>query len=175
MKDNILQEFPALGTPPKIETAADAKVEERRQRMRRVERIAWILDNAWRLPGTQIRLGVDSVLGLIPGVGDVASIAISGVLFREAVKLEADTSVLIKMAGNIGIDACVGIIPVLGDLFDVAFRANAKNAKLLREHLAEKHGPAMFHGPDAIAPDATTPDAMTVDGKISRPVDVRDE
>lgn len=138
--------------------------EERARRMRRVERIAWILDSAWRVPGTQIRLGVDSALGLIPGVGDVASMAISGVLFREAVKLEADTSVLIKMVGNIGIDALVGIVPVFGDLFDVAFRANAKNAKLLREHLAEKHGLEVFE----------TAEANVVEGRVVKPTEAGD-
>lgn len=104
---------------------------------RRLERLAFALDSAWRVPVVGIRFGADSLLGLIPGVGDVASVALSGYLILQARRLGAPPELLTRMAVNVGIDTAVGAVPLLGDAFDVFFKANRRNMALVREHLAE--------------------------------------
>ena len=104
---------------------------------RRLERLSTALDSAWGVPGTRFRFGADSLLGLVPGVGDVAALGLSGYLILQARRLGAPPDVLRRMAVNVGIDAAVGAVPVLGDLFDVVFKANRRNMALLRNHIAE--------------------------------------
>ena len=119
-------EFRALSTPTPIDIDA---VE------RRVERLAILMDSAFRIPGTGIRFGADNVLGLIPGVGDVAAFGVSAYVVYEAPRLGAPQSVLGRMAANVAVDTVVGSIPIVGDLFDVAFKANRRNVDLLRGHI----------------------------------------
>jgi hypothetical protein len=102
--------------------------------LRRVERLATVLDEAIRIPDTGIRLGLDSVIGLIPGVGDIAGLAMGSWLIYEAHRLGAPAALKWKMAGNVAVDAISGLVPVLGDLVDVAFRSNRRNVELLRGH-----------------------------------------
>lgn len=97
----------------------------------RARSIARLLDTAVRIPGTNIRFGLDAVLGLVPGVGDFAGAALSGYVLLTAARAGAPTTLLARMLANVGLDALVGAVPVLGDLFDVAFKANARNAALL--------------------------------------------
>lgn len=122
-------------SPPTAWAASDTA--SRRQRLHRVRRLANFLDTALRIPGTRIRFGADSLLGLIPGVGDVATAAIAALLVREAYMAGVSKTVLLKMVGNVGLDTLIGMVPVLGDLFDVYFKANARNAKLLAKALGE--------------------------------------
>jgi hypothetical protein len=89
-----------------------------------------------RIPGTRITFGLDPVIGLIPGFGDLAGAVLSGYIVITAARLGAPRSVLAKMMLNLGTDALVGSIPVLGDMFDVGFRANIRNSELLDRHLA---------------------------------------
>lgn len=103
---------------------------------RRVERYARFLDAALRIPGTQIRFGADSLIGLVPGIGDAFALCLSGLLLLEAHRLGASGALLTRMALNLAVDAAVGSVPIVGDLFDVAFRANMRNLALLRGHLA---------------------------------------
>lgn len=102
----------------------------------RARAIARLLDTAFRVPGTNIRFGLDGILGLIPGVGDVAGAALSGYVILTAARAGAPSTLLARMLANVGIDALVGAVPLLGDLFDVAFRANVRNATLLEGWLA---------------------------------------
>lgn len=102
---------------------------------RRVERLAWLMDSALRIPGTGIRFGADNVLGLVPGVGDAAAFAISAYVVYEAHRLGAPEKMLGRMAANVAIDAVVGSVPILGDVFDVAFKANRRNVEMLRSHI----------------------------------------
>ena len=102
----------------------------------RVRALARILDSAMRIPGTRITFGLDPVIGLIPGFGDLAGAVLSGYIVITAARLGAPRSVLAKMMLNLGTDALVGSIPVLGDMFDVGFRANIRNSELLDRHLA---------------------------------------
>ena len=103
---------------------------------RRVETLARLLDSAVRVPGTGIRFGADSVVGLIPGIGDFVSVGVSTYLLYEAHRLGAPDRIKNRMAANIAVDAVIGSVPLLGDVFDVFFKANMKNLALLREHIA---------------------------------------
>lgn len=117
-------------TPPSVVDTPDHE-----HRIRRVDQFARIMDSALRLPGTNIRVGVDSILGLVPGVGDAASLLISAYLIREAHKAGVSRKALLKMVGNLAVDSTLGAVPLAGDIFDVYFKANARNAKLLRREL----------------------------------------
>ncbi len=106
--------------------------------LRRLDRVARLMDTALRVPGTSIRFGADALVGLVPGIGDLAGTAVSAWLVWEAWRLGASGGVIARMLVNVGIDALVGAVPVAGDLFDVAWRANHRNMRLLREHLARR-------------------------------------
>lgn len=90
-----------------------------------------MLDEAIRIPGTNIRIGLDALLGLLPGGGDVAGGLFSGLIILQAARVGAPTAVLGRMLANVAIDVVVGTIPLLGDLFDVAWRSNSRNVRLL--------------------------------------------
>ena len=93
-----------------------------------------------RIPGTGIRLGLDPLVGLIPGVGDAAGALVASYIVFEGLRFEVPPSTLLRMLANVAIDALVGTVPVLGDIFDVAWRANLKNVALIEHHLADPHG-----------------------------------
>jgi Domain of unknown function (DUF4112) len=107
----------------------------REQRLKRLEAVAKLLDIAFILPGTRIRYGVDGIVGLIPIVGDIIATALSLWLVREARALGAPWHVTARMLGNVAIQGVLGTVPVAGDAFDVLFRANMRNARLLRRWL----------------------------------------
>jgi len=101
----------------------------------RIEAIARLLDSAWRIPGTSIRIGVDPILNLLPGVGLVVSKGVSAYLIWEAHRLGAPVGVLMRMVGNLALDAVISAVPLAGWVGDVFYRANLRNMRLLREHL----------------------------------------
>jgi len=103
--------------------------------LRRVRIIASVLDDAIRVPGTDIRFGIDPLVGLVPGLGDLLGGAASVYIILEAARAGAPASVLTRMALNVGVDTLVGGVPVVGDLFDFAWKSNARNVKLLAGHL----------------------------------------
>jgi len=107
----------------------------RDQRLKRLEAMAKLLDVAFVLPGTNIRYGIDGIIGLIPVVGDVIATALSLWLVREARALGAPWYVTARMLGNVAFQGVVGVVPVAGDAIDVLFRANMRNARLLRRWL----------------------------------------
>ncbi len=104
----------------------------REQRLARLDAIAKLLDIAFILPGTKIRYGVDGIIGLIPVVGDLIAAALSLWLVREARALGAPWHITARMLGNVAIQGVVGAVPVAGDAFDVLFRANIRNVRMLR-------------------------------------------
>jgi hypothetical protein len=104
----------------------------REQRLARLDALAKLLDVAFILPGTNIRYGIDGLVGLIPVVGDIITTAISLWLVREARALGAPWHVTARMLGNVALDGVVGMVPLAGDAFDVMFRANVRNVRLLR-------------------------------------------
>ena len=104
----------------------------REQRLARLDAVAKLLDIAFILPGTKIRYGVDGIIGLIPVVGDLIAAALSLWLVREARALGAPWHITARMLGNVAIQGVVGAVPVAGDAFDVLFRANIRNVRMLR-------------------------------------------
>ena len=104
---------------------------------RRVQVLARALDSAIRIPGTKISFGLDSIIGLVPGAGDLASAMMSGYIVLASARMGVPPSVVTRMILNLGVDTLVGSVPLLGDLFDVGFRANLRNAALLDRHLAD--------------------------------------
>lgn len=110
----------------------------REQRIARIEAIAKLLDVAFILPGTNIRYGIDGLIGLIPVVGDIITTAISLWLVREARALGAPWHITARMLGNVALDGVVGLVPFAGDAFDVMFRANMRNVRLLRRWLEKQ-------------------------------------
>lgn len=105
--------------------------------LRRLDRLAYWLDERFALPGTNVRVGIDGLIGLVPGIGDLAGGLISTLVVLEARRLGVPGSVLARMAANIGIDVAFGTIPVLGDLFDIRWKANRRNVNLLVRHLRD--------------------------------------
>ena len=99
----------------------------------RARTLARLLDSAAKVPGTGIRFGADAILGLIPGLGDVAGAALAGYLVILAQRLGAPRAVVLRMLANVAVDTLGGTIPVLGDLFDVAYKSNTRNVALLEQ------------------------------------------
>ena len=103
---------------------------------RRLARLAWLLDNSISIPGLRFRIGFDAILGLIPGLGDVLGVLLSSYIVREAARIGAPPSVLIRMAFNIAVEGVLGLVPIVGVLFDAVWKANQRNLALLDAHLA---------------------------------------
>lgn len=96
-----------------------------------------LLDNAFVIPGTRYRFGLDALIGLVPGLGDAVSALFSSYLVLQASRLGAPRSVVSRMIANVAIDTVVGWVPILGDLFDVAWKSNVKNMALLEQHFSQ--------------------------------------
>lgn len=111
---------------------------DRRAMLERLDRLAYWLDDWFRVPGTGFRVGLDGLVGLVPGVGDVVTSALTAYIVYQAWRLGIPKSMLARMLANLGIDTLVGIVPIAGDLFDLSFRANRRNVHLLRRHLGER-------------------------------------
>jgi hypothetical protein len=107
----------------------------REQRLARLDALAKLLDVAFIVPGTNVRYGIDGLIGLIPVIGDIITTAISLWLVREARALGAPWHLTMRMLGNVALDGVVGAVPLVGDAFDVMFRANVRNVKLLHRWL----------------------------------------
>lgn len=110
---------------------------ERDEQREQVRALARLLDSRFRLPGTQRRFGVDGLLGLVPGIGDVAGLALSTVVIAQAVRLGAHGATVGRMVLNVALDAVVGTVPVVGWVFDFAFKANTRNVELLERHTVD--------------------------------------
>jgi len=101
-----------------------------------LSKFAYWLDAGIRIPGTNLRFGLDPILGLIPGAGDAAGAVLAGWILVEAVRLGASRATILRIAGNVALDAGLGAVPVIGDVFDFAWKANLRNVALLEQHLA---------------------------------------
>jgi len=105
-----------------------------------LKQYAKLLDSKFRFPGTDITFGIDPLIGMIPGVGDIVGYGFSVVLLISAFRKGVKGEVLIKMLGNIGLDTLIGMVPVLGTIFDFVYKANDRNYQLLNEFVEEdKH------------------------------------
>ncbi len=108
--------------------------------IRRLERLANLLDSRYRIPLTKIQVGWDSMLGLIPGIGDVLPVVFSLYIVIEAIRMRMPWNIILKMLGNVLLDFIIGLIPVFGDYFDIYWKANQRNVRLLRKHFERHHG-----------------------------------
>jgi hypothetical protein len=103
--------------------------------LRRVQVVATLLDEAVRVPGTNFRFGIDPIVGMIPGLGDLLGGAASAYIILEAARAGAPATVLLRMTMNVGMDTLVGAVPLVGDLFDFAWKSNTRNVRLLARHV----------------------------------------
>ena len=103
--------------------------------LKRLQQISRVLDNAVPIPGTKTRIGLDPILGLFPGGGDVFTGLLSVYIVFEGARMGVPAATLARMGGNILIDVLTGTVPVLGDIFDVAWKANSQNVALLEKHM----------------------------------------
>lgn len=126
--DQVVRDMPGFGRDP-------ASVR------RRIEAMESMLEGLFVIPGTTRRVGLDSLVGLIPVVGDVATAAMGAWMVWEARNLGMSKWQITRMAANVGVDTLVGAIPFAGDLFDFLYKSNTKNLRLIRKHL-DRHHPA---------------------------------
>jgi hypothetical protein len=103
--------------------------------LRRIRRLSILLDSSITIPGTKFKIGLDPLIGLLPGAGDLVTTGLACYIVIEAHRLGAPASILLRMIGNVAIDALVGAIPVLGDIFDFAWKCNVRNMRLLEKFL----------------------------------------
>lgn len=119
---------------PRIERPAPDFVKE----LDEVRRLAKLLDTRWKIPGIGVRFGIDPLLGLVPGAGDLVAGAISTYVIVKAHRLGVPKSILVKMAGNVAVDTVVGSVPILGSVFDLFYKASTRNLRLLQTHLEDR-------------------------------------
>ncbi len=121
------------------ETAAlAASSQDHARTLGRLRWLAELFDDRFGLPGTSRRFGLDGLLGLIPGVGDAATGAVSLYLVAEAWRLGMPVATMLRMGVNVGVDVVLGAVPLIGDLFDFAWKANQKNVRLVLDHVERK-------------------------------------
>lgn len=118
-----------------VVTASEQRVRER------LGRVAWWLDERWRIPFTPIRFGLDAVLGLVPFLGDAVGGLLSLWVVAQAMALQVPRPLLIKMLSNVAVELAVGAVPFLGDVFDVYWKANRRNLRTLSQYLDARHQP----------------------------------
>ncbi len=104
------------------------------RRLARLRSLAWVLDAAFRLPGTKFRFGINGLIGLTPAAGDLIMGLVSAYIVVEAHRLGVPRDKLLRMAGNVALETVAGMVPVLGDLFDMTFKANLRNFAIIEEH-----------------------------------------
>ena len=111
-------------------------------RLDRLRRLGYLLDNSIAIPGTRYRIGLEAIIGLVPGLGDLVGGGFSAWIILQAARLGAPPPLLARMGWNLLVDAVVGAVPLLGDIFDAGFKANMRNLALLDRHV---EGPAASH------------------------------
>jgi hypothetical protein len=103
-------------------------------KLENLDKLAWYLDSSIRIPGTKWTIGLDGLLGLIPGIGDLISGLISSYIVLKGAKRGLPAIVIVNMLLNLGLDTIIGAIPIIGDIFDLAFKANNRNVKLIHSY-----------------------------------------
>lgn len=111
--------------------------QEDRNKLRWVEQLSYLMDEKFKVPGTNFRFGLDPVLNLIPYAGSFTGLVISGALILAMARHGASSRIVVLMAINVFLDATIGSIPVIGTIFDFFYKANKRNVRLLREHYYE--------------------------------------
>jgi uncharacterized protein DUF4112 len=103
--------------------------------LERLRTLSRLLDSAFVIPGTRYRIGLDGIVGLVPGIGDAIGAIFSLYIIFQAARMGVPKATLARMIGNVGVDTIVGEIPLLGDLFDVGFKSNIRNMSLIEQHV----------------------------------------
>ncbi len=116
--------------------------EDVRRRLEKLRSLQWLLDNAYRVPGTNIRFGWDALVGLVPGAGDLVTALFAGAMIVQAHHMRVPRVVQLRMVVNVLIDLFVGIVPLFGDVADVFWKSNARNFALLERHAAAPAPPS---------------------------------
>ncbi|EKU75532.1 DUF4112 domain-containing protein [Sphingobium yanoikuyae] len=124
--DDLVRDMPGFGRDP-------ASIR------RRIEMMEAVLEGLFVIPGTKRRVGMDSLIGLVPIVGDIATAAMGAWIVWEARNLGLSKWQLTRMAANVGVDTLVGAIPFAGDIFDFLYKSNTKNLRIIRKHLDRHH------------------------------------
>jgi len=127
--------MPVVKSPMKGEILQGEIVDWRDDEIAQLETLANLLDSAFAIPGTNIRIGLESVVGLIPGIGDAVGLVLSLYIVKRLSALNLPRITRMRMYGNVVIDAVGGLVPFAGDVFDVAFRANRRNIALAKRTL----------------------------------------
>jgi hypothetical protein len=125
--DQLSKSLPAMGRDP-------------HSVRQRVEAVELLLERSFHIPGTKIPVGLDSIVGLVPVLGDIVTAAMGAYMVWEARNLGMSKFQLMRMAANVGIDTALGAIPLAGDAFDFLWRSNSKNLRIIKRHL-DKHHP----------------------------------
>jgi len=120
-------------------------------RIARMDALATLLDTALVIPGTNVRFGLDALIGLFPAIGDIITTALSLFIVHEAYQLGAPGHVIARMLGNVALDGVFSAVPLVGDAFDVAWRANRRNMALLLRHLDKVEAGRMRYRPSGVA------------------------
>ncbi|NJM50121.1 MAG: DUF4112 domain-containing protein [Sphingomonadales bacterium] len=128
--DQMAKQIPAMSRDPKAVR-------------QRVEALEMLLERSFHIPGTRIPVGLDSIVGLVPVLGDVVTAAMGAYMVWEARNLGMSKWQLTRMAANVGIDTALGAVPLVGDLFDFVWRSNSKNLRIIKKHLDKKHPGSM--------------------------------
>ncbi|MEL7350190.1 MAG: DUF4112 domain-containing protein [Cyanobacteria bacterium P01_A01_bin.116] len=121
---------------PETDLSGSAPTTSAQSSLQRLRQMSYLLDNAIAIPGTKIRFGLDPILGVLPGGGDVLTGLMSVYIVFEAARMGLPAQTLGRMGFNIVLDTLTGLVPVLGDLFDVTWKANSQNVRLLEKHVA---------------------------------------
>src|SRR6185369_3097485 len=122
-------------TNPRVDIAGRGiAADDPASRMRRVRVLAQLLDNSITIPGTGRKIGLDPIVGLIPGIGDLIGAVLSAYIILEAARADVSGFTLVRMVANVGFDTLLGSIPVIGDVFDAMWKSNTKNVAILERH-----------------------------------------
>lgn len=118
--------------------ALEAKQEIEATHLLRLEGIANLMDARFNIPLLPVPIGLDTIVGLIPGIGDTISLGVSSVIVAGSHQLDIPKSHLIRMSGNIFVDWAIGLVPIIGDLFDIGWQGNLRNVRIARAHLEQR-------------------------------------
>lgn len=158
MIDSKQQSLNDVAAMLKLNTRDPAKIRQR------IELIELILERSLTIPGTNIRVGMDAIVGLVPVIGDVITAAMGAYIVWEAHNLGLPKWKLARMAGNIALDTAIGAVPLAGDLFDMLFKSNSRNLRIVKRHM-DKHHPATLSG---LSRSKTSAATRVIEGKVER-------
>ena len=122
----------------------DEQKELNEEKLLRLKRLSHNLDEAFTIPGTERKIGIDPIIGLIPGGGDLIGGALSIYIMHAGIRMGMPRSVIIRMFGNIALEFIIGCIPIIGDLFDAMWKSNQKNVKLIEDSIISEEKNTIF-------------------------------